>query len=180
MSAAERNQMNTVLGAPDKVALGELLQDGRIGLYVVSVLAQRHDIAVQLQSNVYGGTQAVMVLPTALLGPQAADPAPEHPAVATPDAVPQDPGEPEVTAHPATVMTVVADPRVSDSEPQPAPMPSDSEDDRPRLPQRRRDHAAEQPHPVPSAGTSEDIAHDPGLMAAFQTGLRRAEEAETP
>ncbi|MGW7530204.1 sensor histidine kinase [Streptomyces sp. NPDC054783] len=180
MSPAERNQMNTVLGAPDKVALGELLQDGRIGLYVVSVLAQRHDIAVQLQSNVYGGTQAVMVLPTALLGPQPAAPAPEHPAVATPDAVPQDPVEPEATDPPATVMTVVADPRVSDSEPQPAPMPSDGEDDRPRLPQRRRDHVAEQSHLLPSASTSEDIAHDPGLMAAFQTGLRRAEEAETP
>ncbi|MFF0105036.1 sensor histidine kinase [Streptomyces hirsutus] len=180
MSAAERNQMNTVLGAPDKVALGELLQDGRIGLYVVSVLAQRHDIAVQLQSNVYGGTQAVMVLPTALLGPQPAAPAPEHPAVATPDAVPQDPVEPDATDPPATGMTVVADPLVSDPEPQPAPMPSDGEDDRPQLPKRHRDHAAEQPRPVPSAGGSEDIAHDPGLMAAFQTGLRRAEEAETP
>lgn len=100
MSAAERNQMNTVLGAPDKVALGELLQDGRIGLYVVSVLAQRHDIAVRLQSNVYGGTQAVMVLPTALLGPQPAAPAPEHPAVASPDAVPRDPLEPEATDTP--------------------------------------------------------------------------------
>ena len=180
MSAAERNQMNTVLGAPDKVALGELLQDGRIGLYVVSVLAQRHDIAVQLQSNVYGGTQAVMVLPTALLGPQPAAPAPEHPAVASPDAVPRDPVEPEATDPPATGVTVVADPLVSDPERQPAPMPSDGDDDRPRLPQRRRDHAAEQPRPVPSAGSSEDIAHDPGLMAAFQTGLRRAEEAETP
>ncbi|MFI6488414.1 sensor histidine kinase [Streptomyces sp. NPDC050564] len=179
MSAAERNHMNTVLGAPDTVALGELLQDGRIGLYVVSVLARRHDIAVQLQSNVYGGTQAVMVLPTALLGPQPA--APEHPAAATPDAVPQDPVEPEAADPRTTVMTVVADPPVSDSEPQPVPVPSDGEGDRPRLPQRRRrDHAAEQPHPVPSAGASEDIAHDPGLMAAFQTGLRRAEEAETP
>ncbi|MFD7409850.1 sensor histidine kinase [Streptomyces sp. NPDC059866] len=179
MSPAERNQMNTVLGAPDKVALGELLQDGRIGLYVVSVLAQRHDIAVQLQSNVYGGTQAVMVLPSALLGPQPAAPA-RH-TVPTPDAVPQDPVEPEAADPRATATTVVADPRVSDSEPQPAPVPSDGEGDRPRLPQRRRrDHAAEQPHPVRSAGASEDIAHDPGLMAAFQTGLRRAEEAETP
>ncbi|BCL24097.1 hypothetical protein GCM10017668_59400 [Streptomyces tuirus] len=181
MSAAERTQMNTVLGAPDKVALGELLQDGRIGLYVVSVLAQRHDIAVQLQSNVYGGTQAVMVLPTGLLGPQPAAPALEHSNVATPDAVPQDPAEPDATDPPTTGTTVVADPPVSDPEPQPAPMPSDGEEDRPQLPRRRRDQAAEQPHPVPSAGSSsEDVAHDPGLMAAFQTGLRRAEETETP
>ncbi|MFE0351309.1 sensor histidine kinase [Streptomyces griseoluteus] len=180
MSAAERNQMNTVLGAPGKVALGELLQDGRIGLYVVSLLAQRHDIAVQLQSNVYGGTQAVMVLPTALLGPQPTAPASGHPAAATPDAVPHDRVVPEATDPPATGMTGVAEPLVSDSEPQPARTHSDGEDDRPRLPQRRRDHAAAQPRPVPSAGSSEDVAHDPGLMAAFQAGLRRAEEAETP
>ncbi|MFF9407552.1 ATP-binding protein [Streptomyces anandii] len=182
MSPAQRNQMNTVLGAPDEVALGELLQDGRIGLYVVSLLAQRHAIAVRLQSNVYGGTQAVMVLPTALLGPQPAVPSPEGHAVPAPDAVSQDPVEPEATDPPATVTTVVADPGVSASEPQPAtPVPSDGEDDRPRLPQRRRqDHGAERPHPVPSAGAGEHIAHDPGLMAAFQTGLRRAEEAETP
>lgn len=178
MSPAERNQMNTVLGAPDEVALGELLQDGRIGLYVVSVLAQRHDIAVELQSNVYGGTQAVMVLPGALLGPQSA--APVRHSVPTPDAVPQDPLEPEAAEPRATAVTVVVDPRVSESGPQPAPVPSDGEGDRPRLPQRhRRDHAAERPHPVRSAGASEDIAHDPGLMAAFQTGLRRAEDAET-
>jgi hypothetical protein len=173
--------MNTVLGAPDKVALGELLQDGRIGLYVVSVLARRHDIAVQLQSNVYGGTQAVMVLPTALLGPQPAAPAPALHTVPAPDAEPHDPVEPEAADSRAAEMTVDTDPRVSDSEPEPAPVPSDGEDDRPQLPQRRRqDHAAELPHPVRSTGASEDIAHDPGLMAAFQTGLRRAEEAETP
>lgn len=180
MSPAERNQMNTVLSAPDKVALGELLQDGRIGLYVVSVLAQRHDIAVQLLSNVYGGTQAVMVLPRALLGPQPATPEPARHIVPTPDTVPQDSVEPEAAAPRATVTTVVADPRVSDSEAHPAPVPTDGEDDRPGLPQRRRqDHTAERPHPLRSAGASEDIAHDPGLMAAFQTGLRRAEEAET-
>ncbi|MFI6359691.1 sensor histidine kinase [Streptomyces sp. NPDC050743] len=181
MSPAERNQMNTVLSAPDKVALGELLQDGRIGLYVVSVLAQRHDIAVQLLSNVYGGTQAVMVLPSALLGPQPAGPPPAHHTVPTSDVGPQDPVEPEVADPRATVVTDVADPRVPDSAPQAAPVPSDGADDRPQLPQRRRQgQAAERPHPVPSTGDAEDVTHDPGLMAAFQTGLRRAEEAQTP
>jgi signal transduction histidine kinase len=180
MSPAERNQMNTVLGAPDKVALGELLQDGRIGLYVVSVLAQRHDIAVQLLSNVYGGTQAVMVLPSALLGPEPAAPAPAQHQVPTPDAVPQDPAE-SVAADPGTTTNAVTDPPVSDSGPEPAPLSSDGVDERPRLPQRRRqEQDAEAPRPVRDAGAAEDVDHDPGLMAAFQTGLRRAEEAETP
>ncbi|MFC7513341.1 ATP-binding protein [Streptomyces thermocarboxydus] len=152
MSAAERNQMNTVLGAPDKVALGELLQDGRIGLYVVSVLAQRHDIAVRLQSNVYGGTQAVMVLPTALLGPQPQLPRPSTPLSRPLTRCRETRWSPRRRTPPATGVTVVADPLVSDPERQPAPMPSDGDDDRPRLPQRRRDHAAEQPRPVPGAG----------------------------
>ncbi|MGW4568285.1 sensor histidine kinase, partial [Streptomyces sp. NPDC004561] len=93
----------------------------------------------------------------------------------------QDPVEPEAAAPEATVTAAAADPRESASETRPAPEPSDDEGDRPQLPQRRRqDHAAERPHPVRSAGAAEDVAHDPGLMAAFQTGLRRAEEAETP
>ncbi|MEU6548329.1 ATP-binding protein [Streptomyces sp. NPDC046859] len=181
MSPAERGQMNTVLNAPDKVALGELLQDGRIGLYVVSVLAQRHDIAVQLQSNVYGGTQAVMVLPQALLGPQPAAPAPAHHTAPAPDAEPHDLGEAEAVDPRAAEASVGAQPSRSDTGPEPAPACSDGEDDRPELPQRRRqDHAGEAPQPVRSAAAAEDIAHDPGLMAAFQTGLRRAEEAQTP
>ncbi|MGW1587969.1 ATP-binding protein [Streptomyces sp. NPDC002386] len=181
MSPAERGQMNTVLSAPDKVALGELLQDGRIGLYVVSVLAQRHDIAVQLQSNVYGGTQAVMVLPEALLGPRSATPAPALHTAPAPDEEPHDPVETGAVDPRAPEAIAVAEPSAPDAGPEPAPAPSDGEDDRPRLPQRRRqDHAAGAPQPVRGAGAAEDIAHDPGLMAAFQTGLRRAEEAETP
>ncbi|MES4891757.1 ATP-binding protein [Streptomyces sp. NPDC096012] len=181
MSPAERNQMNTVLSAPGKVALGELLQDGRIGLYVVSVLAQRHDIAVQLSSNVYGGSQAVMVLPTALLGPQPVVPTPADHTVPSPDAGSQDPVAAEAADPRATGATLVADPPVPDGEPQGAPAPSDGAEDRPQLPQRRRqDDAAKRPRPVPANGASEDVAHDPGLMAAFQSGLRRAEEAETP
>jgi len=68
MSVGEREQMNLLLADPGRIDVGELLDDGRIGLFVVSSLARRHGIAVQLQSNIYGGTQAVVVLPHALLG----------------------------------------------------------------------------------------------------------------
>ena len=47
--------------------MDELLRDGRIGLFVVATLARRHGIRVQLQNNIYGGTQAAVVLPKALL-----------------------------------------------------------------------------------------------------------------
>ncbi|HET6857329.1 MAG TPA: ATP-binding protein [Streptomyces sp.] len=68
MSLTEQNKMNALLCDPDQVNVGHLLQDGRIGLFVVSALARRHGITVRLQANIYGGVQAVLVLPQGLLG----------------------------------------------------------------------------------------------------------------
>ncbi|UUN30445.1 sensor histidine kinase KdpD [Streptomyces sp. FIT100] len=68
MPLTEQHKMNALLADPDQVNVAHLLQDGRIGLFVVSALARRHGIAVRLQSNIYGGIQAVLVLPQGLLG----------------------------------------------------------------------------------------------------------------
>ncbi|WP_079142400.1 ATP-binding protein, partial [Streptomyces sp. LUP30] len=68
MPAEETGRMNALLADPDQVNVGRLLADGRIGLFVVSQLARRHGIRVRLQSNIYGGVQAVLVVPQALLG----------------------------------------------------------------------------------------------------------------
>ncbi|MFF2650273.1 ATP-binding protein [Streptomyces sp. NPDC058045] len=68
MPAGEQKRMNALLAEPGRVDVARLLQDGRIGLYVVSRLAQRHGISVRLQSNIYGGIQAVLVVPEKLLG----------------------------------------------------------------------------------------------------------------
>jgi Histidine kinase-, DNA gyrase B-, and HSP90-like ATPase len=67
MLPADQQRMNALLADPGRVDVDELLRDGRIGLYVVSTLARRHGIRVQLQNNIFGGTQAVVVLPGALL-----------------------------------------------------------------------------------------------------------------
>ncbi|GAA1361288.1 hypothetical protein GCM10009612_36440 [Streptomyces beijiangensis] len=98
MSVTETNKMNALLADPDQVNVGHLLQDGRIGLYVVSALARRHGISVRLQANIYGGVQAVLILPAGLLGtdqaglPQtagaAAAPAPPVPLPPVPQPVP--------------------------------------------------------------------------------------------
>ncbi|MFF3323877.1 ATP-binding protein [Streptomyces sp. NPDC002889] len=80
MPLGEQDKMNALLADPDQVNVAHLLQDGRIGLFVVSALARRHGIAVRLQTNIYGGVQAVLVLPQGLLG---ADPD----RVAQPEAV---------------------------------------------------------------------------------------------
>ncbi|MCX4553751.1 ATP-binding protein [Streptomyces sp. NBC_01500] len=68
MSVTEADRMNALLADPDQVDVGHLLQDGRIGLYVVAALARRHRVSVRLQANIYGGVQAVLVLPAGLLG----------------------------------------------------------------------------------------------------------------
>ncbi|MGW6224394.1 sensor histidine kinase, partial [Streptomyces olivaceus] len=68
MPAGEQDRMNALLADPDQVNVARLLADGRIGLFVVSQLAKRHGITVRLQTNIYGGVQAVLVVPQALLG----------------------------------------------------------------------------------------------------------------
>ncbi|NEC85951.1 sensor histidine kinase KdpD [Streptomyces sp. SID12501] len=68
MPVDEQHKMNTLLTDPDQVNVASLLQDGRIGLFVVSQLARRHGIHVRLQTNIYGGVQAVLVVPQGLLG----------------------------------------------------------------------------------------------------------------
>ncbi|WP_432057955.1 ATP-binding protein [Streptomyces sp. bgisy022] len=68
MPVGEQERMNALLADPDQVNVASLLADGRIGLFVVSQLAKRHGIHVRLQTNIYGGIQAVLVVPQALLG----------------------------------------------------------------------------------------------------------------
>ncbi|WP_258049617.1 sensor histidine kinase [Streptomyces finlayi] len=107
MPVAEQKRMNALLADPDQVNVGHLLHDGRIGLFVVSSLARRHGIAVRLQSNIYGGTQAVLILPQALLGVDGDTEGAMHPGAAPvppPGAVhrpPADEGTGQVgTGHP--------------------------------------------------------------------------------
>ncbi|MFJ8822462.1 nitrate- and nitrite sensing domain-containing protein [Streptomyces sp. NPDC102467] len=45
----------------------DLFDSDRLGLFVVSRLADRHDIKVHLRTSPYGGTNAVVLLPTSLL-----------------------------------------------------------------------------------------------------------------
>ncbi|MFF4394665.1 ATP-binding protein [Streptomyces sp. NPDC001480] len=73
MPVGEQTRMNALLADPDQVNVASLLADGRIGLFVVSQLARRHGITVRLQSNIYGGVQAVLVVPQGLLGAEPDD-----------------------------------------------------------------------------------------------------------
>jgi signal transduction histidine kinase len=63
-----QRRLNDLLVDLERVDIDELLHDGRIGLLVVSALSRRHNVAVKLQTNLYGGTQATIVIPKELIG----------------------------------------------------------------------------------------------------------------
>ncbi|WP_017539847.1 sensor histidine kinase [Nocardiopsis halophila] len=131
----ERRRMNELLADPDRVDIGELLRDGRIGLFVVATLARKHGARVQLQPSVYGGALAVVVLPSALLG--TADERPRRRAAPTAEQ------EPAAVQNPAPAPNISAErpaPAVAQAPPQ-APVP-------PQTPAPPRDAS---PGPMPSA-----------------------------
>jgi hypothetical protein len=184
MEAAERAELNALLASPERVIPSELLRDGRIGIYVVSVLARRHGITVQLQGNIYGGTQAVLVLPSDVLGEPAPVTAPDPP---DPHELPQRTrsagpaprldsaaraatAAPPVAAGPATATIEMPQVAARAAEPEPV-------NPRPSLPLRRRQQhlAPELRQPPPGPEPADAPEHTPGLMAAFQAGVRRAE-----
>lgn len=122
MEQHERDRYNMMLSSPDDVDLDELLADGRIGLYVVSSLARRHNLTVQLQSNIFGGTQAITVLGEDLLGedPERAAPK-EIPAAPVPQQTPRTPSPPPapLPALPSVQLAAVSADTGRHSRPQP-------------------------------------------------------------
>ncbi|MEV6399782.1 ATP-binding protein [Streptomyces sp. NPDC051907] len=162
MPAGEQHKMNALLADPDQVNVAHLLQDGRIGLFVVSALARRHGIAVRLQSNIYGGVQAILVLPQGLLG-------------ADPDAVPngetttaqtgQRPRPPQVTVVQAAAAPPSLPQQQSPSQPRHAhPGQPRHAQPQPRQlpPQRETVHAASGAGPLPVRGEHSDRPHPAG------------------
>ncbi|HEV7933912.1 MAG TPA: ATP-binding protein [Actinomadura sp.] len=237
MSSADQRQMNGLLADPGRINISELLNDGRIGLYVVSALARRHGIRVQLQSNIYGGVQAVVVLPKGMIEAGSQDrepqrrtqpahrgttpaPAAQAPAAGRHASAPLAPALP-----PAEVPSPIAArgdgpgqspaagdeyavagrrPRLPERNPGPRPGERDplqvpvrptstapaadlsprhpaDHDVRPALPERRvQTHLAPELHAPPATRRDEPVAdHIPGLMAAFQGGVNRAEDEES-
>ncbi|MGW0552029.1 sensor histidine kinase [Streptomyces altiplanensis] len=208
MPVTEQNKMNALLHDPDNVDVGHFLRDGRIGLFVVSALARRHGITVRLQANIYGGVQAVLVLPQGLLGGDDQDgparaattgrrqgipasaPAPGAP-VLTPVPAPAPAGPAPAHAAPqapAQMPGFPAEPVPAQPQPQPQPQPpadgyTSGAVSRPRLPRRRsQENLVPELREAPAARREDEYPalHDPGLMAAFQRGIGLAEAQADP
>jgi signal transduction histidine kinase len=179
-----RNRLNDLFAGSARSDGDGLVRDGRIGLLVVSALARRHKVAVGLQTNVFGGTQAVVVIPGELIDPvgertgvqpELTGPAPQRqppagPANAIP--APEHPPGPGVDAAPAR--------RDGAGAPRPDVVTPASDDRRPELP-RRRPQANLAPElltaPAPRDDDA-DIGHNHHLMAAFKKGMRSGTETE--
>jgi signal transduction histidine kinase len=100
MTAEDLTRINRLLDGTAAIDLGELLQDGRIGLAVVKELAQRHGTRVQLQANIFGGIDAAVVLPYVLLGdsPQQQPRAAQQQTQQAPPSTREDVGTPAMAA----------------------------------------------------------------------------------
>jgi signal transduction histidine kinase len=203
-----QRRVNDLLADLDLVDVDELVQDGRIGLLVVSALSRRHHIAVKLNTNLYGGTQAVVVVPHELIGVEQQETSPQQetpqvssqPAAALP-ATPTTPAMPasshfeqSITPEPTPVpvpheASVAWNDQTVDAAAPPAEVRADAAGgggstvdtgQRPELP-RRRAQASLAPEllniPAPPDDDADPV-HNPGLMAAFQQGMRSGQQDE--
>ena len=64
ISAARLEEINANLANPPQF---DLSGSDRLGLFIAGQLAQRHEIKVTLRPSVYGGTTAIVLIPTALV-----------------------------------------------------------------------------------------------------------------
>ncbi|MER7668498.1 nitrate- and nitrite sensing domain-containing protein [Kitasatospora sp. NPDC096128] len=79
----------------------DLFDSDRLGLFVVSRLARRHDVRVSLVTSAYGGTTAVVLLPTGLLADGREEPGQDHEPVPELDVRPGPEAEPVEALWPA-------------------------------------------------------------------------------
>ncbi|MFI6163018.1 sensor histidine kinase [Micromonospora haikouensis] len=180
MPHPEQVRVNALLLDPGRVDVGDLLRDGRIGAWVVSALARRHGITVKLQSNVYGGLQAVVILPTPLLGNQPTG----QPPTVEPGRMPSR-GEPTVSSPVAGAAPSPVGARHHPPVPPPAPTPAprtgaasrqapgEAGAAGPLLPRRTRQAHLAAPLARGGPGSVNQPAggHDPTLMADFLRGV---------
>jgi signal transduction histidine kinase len=64
ISQARMDEINANLANPPQF---DLSGSDRLGLFIAGQLAQRHDIKITLRPSVYGGTTAIVLIPTALV-----------------------------------------------------------------------------------------------------------------
>ena len=67
MTVGQRDQLNALLHEPPDFQIVALSRQTRLGLFVVAQLATRHGVLVTLADSAYGGTRAIVLIPSARL-----------------------------------------------------------------------------------------------------------------
>lgn len=198
----ELEHFNEMLRRPPDFSLTALVDDSRLGLFVVARLAARNDISVRLSESDYGGIRAVVLVPNALI---AADTSPSDQPTGQYTARTDIRSKPESSGAQAfrpgealDVTTTTTFAPASEPEPpsaprhsrgHPAPPSVDTAPARPALPRRRKQaslapelkhepaaesdrSAADLPAPHRSAENARD------LMSAIEIGTRQGRRAE--
>ncbi|MGX1810485.1 sensor histidine kinase [Nocardia sp. NPDC055321] len=68
ISDADVEVHNALLAQPPSFSLETLVDDGRLGLFVIATVAARHRISVRLRESPFGGVRAIVLIPTQLMG----------------------------------------------------------------------------------------------------------------
>ncbi|WP_446040123.1 ATP-binding protein [Streptomyces sp. SID1121] len=74
MPGAMLEEINHLLKFPGRVDRQKMVAEGRMGLLVVAVTADRHKLSVELRKSFFGGTSAYVVVPQSLLAPLEPEP----------------------------------------------------------------------------------------------------------
>lgn len=175
LSPEHRQQVNTLLAAPHTIDFSAQLEDGRLGLLVVGMTAQRHRILVRLDSNLMGGTTAMVVIPHELLvdtAPPPEIPFPEQPVQQADRPAP-------MAAPPASVSGGVTARGLPQRHPaRPAAAPEPQPGDLPLLPVRPASLDTVPEAPGAAVGGPAAVTHRPHLAGQFRHGHQRSAAAD--
>jgi signal transduction histidine kinase len=192
IEADRREALNKMFRDPPDFGIMALLDDPRVGFFVVARLAHQHDMRVSLTESTYGGVRAGVLIPSALISTPNEDPEGE-PNKSDDTDKSRDQGSPltvdEAVIHKngssrAQSMTEKAQPSVAGtSAEEMAPQQPRHANDRPALPRRRpQEHLVGQLQAEVAAGGNGQIfepdldlaaQHAQNTLSAFQRGTER-------
>jgi signal transduction histidine kinase len=192
IEAERRESLNKMFRDQPDFGLVALLEDPRIGFFVVARLAHQHGMRVSLTESTYGGVRAGVLVPSVLITTRDRDSEGEHNGNDHTDELPDQTSPSTVDeavmhrngSSQLQAVTTEPQPSVADtSAEKTAPQRTQRGDDRPALPRRRpQEHLASQLQPESPAGAEDQIKepdfdlaakHAQSTLSAFQRGTQR-------
>ena len=200
IEAERRETLNKMFRDPPDFGLMALLDDPRIGFFVVARLAHQHGMRVSLTESTYGGVRAGVLIPSVLITTREMDSEDEHNGSEHTDWSPDQLSSSivdEVAMYEngsSQLQSMTAEPHPSVAEAsaeKTAPQRTLGTDDRPALPRRRpQEHLASQLQSELAAGAEGHIPepdfdlaakHAQNTLSAFQQGTERGRaNGDTP